>query len=85
MTEETGEQLLTEDDLLRVTPAVGARIGTNLFSTYLTETTRSFADLLTTAAQLLEELKKLRFPVDMCPVGPGLPAPLPQPSSSSAP
>lgn len=73
--QQSREQVLTGDDLVRLAPALGSRMGTSLYVSYLREASRSFAGVLTMAAQLLEETKKIRFPTQMCPAGQGLPPP----------
>ncbi len=65
------EQLLA--DLLEVTPALGTRVGTDLYSRYLREANRSFAGILAMAVQLFHEIQTVEFPTEMCPIGSGLP------------
>lgn len=70
-----GEELSAKD-ILALTPAVASRAGTNLYAVYLRDATRSFSDILSMAGKLLDELEKISFPVEMCPIGPGLPPPI---------
>lgn len=63
------------DDLLELSPALGTRVGTDLYARYLREANRSFAGILSMAVQLFQEIRSVDFPTEMCPVGPGLPAP----------
>lgn len=74
MTQQSTEQEEATMDLLSLSPALGARIGTTLYARYLEEASRSFAVLLSTAADLLSEMKTIRFPTQMCPIAPGLPS-----------
>lgn len=76
LTEQDSEQTLSADDLLDLAQGVGARLGTGLYGNYLRESNRSFAGILSMANELLEELKKIDFPTQMCPVSPGLPPPV---------
>jgi len=69
------EQQLSTNDLMRLSPALGARIGTNIYSQYLREGSRSFAGVLTIAKQMMEDIKKIEFPEEMCPIYPALPNP----------
>ncbi len=75
--QQQSEQTEAFTDLLQLAPALGARAGSALYARYLEEASRSFAQILSTAADLLTEMTAVRFPAQMCPIGPGLPAPLP--------
>lgn len=72
---QSSEQVLSAEDLLDLAQGVGARLGTNLYGNYLRESNRSFAGILNMANELLEELEKIDFPTEMCPISPGLPSP----------
>jgi len=74
--QQTKEQQETDTDLLSLSPALGARAGTALYARYLEESSRSFALLLRTAADLLADMTTISFPTQMCPISPGLPAPV---------
>lgn len=77
---QRGEGELASTDLLNLGPAIGVRMGSTLYADYLRASSQSFASLLTVASKLLEDLTKIDFPKDMCPIEPGLPPPSP-PSS----
>lgn len=64
---------VSAEDLLTLSPAIGSRIGTSLYGTYLRDATRSFAGVLTIANRLLNELTHIAFPIEMCPISPNLP------------
>lgn len=64
---------LSATDLLNLSRGLGARAGTELYADYMRESNRSFAGVLGMATELLEELKKIDFPTEMCPAAPGLP------------
>lgn len=61
--------------LLRLSPGIGARIGTQLYASYLHEASRSFADILTMANRLFQEMLTVKFPDQMCPMNDALPTP----------
>lgn len=73
---QAAEEEISTKDILALTPAVASRAGTNLYAVYLRGATRSFSDILSMAGKLLEELGKISFPAEMCPIPPGLPPPL---------
>lgn len=54
-------------DLEQLMPAIGARIGTQLYADYLSQRGRQLAGLAAAAAQLLGNFPKATFPKDMCP------------------
>ena len=59
----------TTATIANVTPALGTRVGTDLYSRYLREANRSFAGILAMAVQLFKEIQTIDFPTEMCPVG----------------
>lgn len=67
-------------DMLHLAPSVGIRMGSTLYADYMRGSSQSFASLLNMASKLLEDLTKINFPKNMCPIEPGLPPPN-QPSS----
>jgi hypothetical protein len=76
---QSNEQESEIRDLLELSRGIGVRTGTELYSDYLRESNRSFAEIIGTAAELLRQLDSINFPTEMCPVKPGLP-----PSSTSS-
>jgi hypothetical protein len=50
----------------RIVGGIGARIGTDLYTRYLRRTGRPFGEITTMAAEVLENLTKITFPLDMC-------------------
>lgn len=78
LSQQMSEQSLSAEDLLDLAQGVGARLGTSLYGNYLRESNRSFAGILSMATELLEELKKVDFPTQMCPISPGMPPPVNQ-------
>jgi hypothetical protein len=69
------QQELSTDDLINLSPALAARVGTTMYGTYLRESNRTFADIIAMANSLLKDLDKITFPTEMCPIGQGLPPP----------
>lgn len=70
---QNAQDTLSATDLLNLSRGLGARAGTELYADYMRESNRSFAGVLGMATELLEELKKIDFPTEMCPAAPGLP------------
>ena len=58
-----------ETDLLSLATGIGTRMGTHLYTTYLRTASRSFAETLTSAKDLLTDIKEIEFPSQMCPIG----------------
>lgn len=68
------EQEIALRDLLELSSGIGTRTGTELYANYLRESSRSFAEILGMAAELLRQLNTISFPTEMCPIIPGLPS-----------
>lgn len=69
------EQNIDLRDTLNLARGIGVRTGTELYSDYLRESSRSFAEVIGMATRLLEQLNTISFPTEMCPISPGLPTP----------
>ncbi len=61
--------------LLSLAPALGSRIGTSFYATYLHTASRELSGVLGVAVQLFTQMKSITFPTQMCPLAPGLPIP----------
>jgi len=66
---------------LGLTRALGARMGTDLYSNYLLTASKSLADTLSMAVKLFHDMDSITFPTEMCPLDGTLP---PAVSSSSS-
>lgn len=75
LVQQTYEQNLSTADMLTLIPYLGSREATDLYGDYMREASRSFAGILDIAAQMLDEVKDMEFPTEMCPVGDGFPTP----------
>lgn len=60
------QQEAASNDVLTLMPGVGVRAGSALYTRYLSDASRSFAGILSVATELLEEMKKVTFPTQMC-------------------
>jgi hypothetical protein len=70
------EQEVDLRDLVDLARGIGVRTGTELYSEYLRESSRSFAEIIGMAGELLRQLDSIDFPTEMCPISPGLPSPI---------
>ncbi len=75
LVQQGNQQEIDLRDMLKLSRGIGIRTGTELYSEYLRESSRSFAEVIGMAADLLEELNSITFPTEMCPISPGLPPP----------
>lgn len=71
---QTLEQQKNVRDLTELSRGLGIRTGTELYANYLRESNRSFADIVRMADTLLNDLKSVSLPTEMCPISPGLPS-----------
>lgn len=70
---------------LVLTQALGARVGTDIYATYLQTASRSLADILSMAVKLFHDMDSVTFPTQMCPLDGTLPpAVTPRPLSSAS-
>ncbi|HVW66995.1 MAG TPA: hypothetical protein VHA78_04690 [Candidatus Peribacteraceae bacterium] len=72
-------------NLLTLAPAFGARIGTDLYTTYLQTASRSLSDVISQAVKLFKDMTSVSFPTQMCPTDQSLPPPVSSQGSSSIP
>lgn len=63
------EQAHGYGSLQEITPGIGARVGTQVFLHYLEGAGRTFAQIVGIAADVFDEVNRIEFPPEMCPLG----------------
>lgn len=74
MAQNRAEEQLSLADFSTLAQSVGTRIGTDLYARNMRMMSKSLAEILGTATSLLNEVKSIDFPTEMCPLGPASPS-----------
>jgi len=75
MAQNRAEEELSLADFSTLAQSVGTRLGTDLYARNIRMMSKSLSEVLGTASSLLNEVKSIDFPTDMCPLGPAGGAP----------
>jgi len=69
MAQLESQQRLTSADMAMLAESVGMRMGTDLYARNLRVMSKTLAEVIGVATKLLNEVKSIEFPTEMCPLG----------------